>query len=103
MVPLYQPSNPHTDMTAALQTCCNGVLWVYSNPKPCTAVCNSTSSESAQHVRYCLNVENVDYAGDTEESGAVAWGLTLGKGSWVGLFVGWLVLGVYCGDIYRFL
>lgn len=96
MVPLYQTASPHTDMIATLQGCCNGVPWLYSNPEPCTAVCNSTSAESAQRVRYCLNAENVEYAGDTEDSGAVAL-RSNGRGVWVGLFVGWLVLGSLMG------
>lgn len=69
MVPLHQTASPNKNMTAILDSCCLGHMWIYSNPKPCTAVCNSTSSEKAQQVQYCLNAQHVDYVGDLSGAG----------------------------------
>lgn len=57
------------------------------------AVCNSTSAERAQHVRYCWNAQHVDYAGYTNGSETFVLRPNVGKGSWVVLFLGWLVYG----------
>lgn len=90
-VPLYQLANPHRNMTDVLKRCCQGKLWIFSNPKPCTAVCNSTSSEEAQRVQYCLNAEQVDYGGDTANSAAMSR-VRVTKSTWSLLLVGGLVL-----------
>lgn len=84
-VPLYQTTNHYTNMYTILDDCCtSGRMWTYSNPKPCTAVCNSTSGKEAQKVQYCLNAEaNVNYGGDTSGAerdivGRQTWLLLLG-------------------------
>ncbi|KAJ5692461.1 hypothetical protein N7462_001884 [Penicillium macrosclerotiorum] len=67
-VPLYQTDKLDTNFTQILQSCCNTTVWIYSNPKPCTAVCNSTTWEDVAAVRDCLNQQRSDFGGDNEKS-----------------------------------
>lgn len=60
-VPLYQGGSPHTNFAAVLAECCQTSVWILSDPKPCTAVCNSTSSKQAQEVGNCLSSAFTDY------------------------------------------
>lgn len=60
-VPLYQGGPPTTNYAAMLAECCQTSVWILSDPKPCTAVCNSTSSKQAQEVGNCLSMQPTDY------------------------------------------
>lgn len=89
-VPLYQTTNPDKDMYSILEDCCtSGRMWTYSNPEPCTAVCNSTSAKQAQQVQYCLNAEHVDYGGDASGAGREV----VEKRTWLLLLGGLIVSG----------
>ena len=87
-VPLYQTVNPDENMTTILQGCCQSKVWLYSNPSPCTAVCNMTTEKQAQDLSYCLNAKNIDYGGHLKDSGVDA----LRAGSWSILLVTALVV-----------
>ncbi|KAJ5601796.1 hypothetical protein N7510_011330 [Penicillium lagena] len=59
-VPLYQQGNNDTDFRELLRSCCPTSVWIYSNPKPCTAVCNLTSTAQANTAESCLQGEHTD-------------------------------------------
>ncbi|KAJ5970772.1 uncharacterized protein N7479_000690 [Penicillium vulpinum] len=85
-VPLYQTESPHKDMKAILQDCCSNGVWIYADPDPCTAICDSTTSAEAKRVMYCLNAENVVHGSKTEKtsgagrSPAVGWAYLIAGG-----------------------
>ncbi|KAJ5154458.1 uncharacterized protein N7500_009897 [Penicillium coprophilum] len=87
-VPLYQPQSPHRDMKDVLQDCCSNGVWIFSDPDPCTAICDSRTAAEAKKVMYCLNGQNVVHGTKTEKSSA-AKGPAVG---WVSLLVGAMLL-----------
>ncbi|KAJ5115059.1 hypothetical protein NUU61_000818 [Penicillium alfredii] len=91
MVPVYQREHLHQNMSAVLQSCCQSAVWHYSNPNPCTAMCNSTSSAETERVNYCLNSQHVEYGSNADESSAVLVAPTT-KSTWTLMLVSGLVL-----------
>ncbi|CAG8030311.1 unnamed protein product [Penicillium nalgiovense] len=71
-VPLYQTKSPDRDMKAVLQSSCSNGVWIYEDPDPCTAVCDSGSAAEAKKTMYCLNAQMVIYGTKTEKASAVA-------------------------------
>lgn len=59
-------------MNVLLQACCHSKVWLYSDPKPCTAVCNSSSEKQAIDVTYCLNSKSIAYGGVVKGSGVAS-------------------------------
>ncbi|KAJ6031073.1 hypothetical protein N7540_001805 [Penicillium herquei] len=90
-VPLYQTKTPNEDMEEVLQSCCHSKVWLYSNPEPCTAVCNSSSEKQAQDVSYCLNSKDIEYGGNSIDSGADPH-VSVSNGAWTVLFVSVLLV-----------
>ncbi|KAJ5115860.1 hypothetical protein N7456_000208 [Penicillium angulare] len=88
-VPLYQTVKPSDNMSEILQSCCHSEVWLYSDPRPCTAVCNSTSEKQAQDVAYCLNEKGIDYGGHLKDSAGAR--VTVPMGICTTLLVGGLV------------
>lgn len=88
-VPLYQESIPHVDTALALKSCCESAVWLYSDPEPCTAVCNFRSKKQALRISYCLNAQQVAYGADM--SGATVPRVSL-RSVWVVALVGALIL-----------
>ncbi|CAG8909984.1 unnamed protein product [Penicillium egyptiacum] len=87
-VPLYQTKSPNRDMKAVLQSCCSNGVWIYEDPDPCTAICDSSSSAEAKKVMYCLNAQTVVYGTKTEKNS----GMVRRPMGWVSLMVGGLLL-----------
>jgi hypothetical protein len=86
-VPLYQEQTPHKDMKAILQDCCSNGVWIFEDPDPCTAICDSTTAAEAKRVMYCLNAQNIVHGSKTEKSLAVR-----STPGWVSLLVGGMLL-----------
>lgn len=91
-VPLYQQNSPHLNKTEVLKECCQqGQLWIYANPKPCTAVCSSNSSKAAIQVQNCLSLKRVNFGSQAANSAAMPR-VGVRKSTWSLLLVGGLVL-----------
>lgn len=97
LVPLYQEDHPDSDMSKILESCCNSNVWLYEDPEPCTAVCNSRSDGDAQAVQYCLNSREVNYGrGGNTNSNLGAKGIRVpARKMWAFILVGGLVLSVW--------
>jgi hypothetical protein len=92
-VPQYQTLNLVDDMVDLLQECCHSEVWIYSNPEPCTVVCNSSSEKQAIDVSYCLNSKTVIYGGVVKDSGVGS--LVSGSmNAWTVLLVSLVVLSM---------
>lgn len=89
-VPLYQTTKPNEDMAEILQSCCHSDTWFYTDPRPCTVVCNLNSEEQAQDVAYCLNARNVEYGAHIKDSAGPR--VTIPMGICTALLFGGLVL-----------
>ncbi|KAJ5623221.1 hypothetical protein N7490_011826 [Penicillium lividum] len=89
-VPLYQTHKPTDDMTAILQECCHSKVWLYLDPNPCTAVCNSNSVKQAHDVSYCLNSKTIIYGGNVLDSGSSL--ISSSTSVWTVLLVGGLMI-----------
>lgn len=61
-VPLWQGMNSTKNYRAVLQSCCPTSVWIYSDPQPCTAVCNLTTTQQADTMQSCLELASVDSA-----------------------------------------
>lgn len=90
-VPLYQAVQPHANKSEILQSCCPSEIWLLSDPKPCTAVCNMTSEKQAQDLSDCMDAQHIDYGGHLE-SAATGIRESIPSGIWTTLFVGGLVI-----------
>ena len=75
-------------MKAVLQSCCSNGVWIYEDPEPCTAICDSRSAAEAKKTMYCLNAQQVVYGAKTETSSATV----RHPMGWVSLMVGGLLL-----------